>query len=710
MKKLIVFLLTLFVLAGNAYAGEIKTFGFDDYRHRDNNVAGIHFIPAWKHNGGASYSQPLILSGDRWGGQFTGKKLVVTVEGNTLNGYVDPGGTPNGFKQLNPLWTVTLSGDTPTKSHPTFVEKDGNKYIYIGTYSRYFDIVDVTDFSEVDHSKIKSIGNPNSTDITSAPLVLSWHGHEVVVCTSGNTGRVNIIADPLDDSKVNSIGIQVGTGRTSSSPAPVAGGAGFAVGLDGGFGVRGELQIYYLDDILGEDADGKVVKISENARAVKPLESGLVASFTTDGDMLYFGDSQSRVYGYNTATQTGWMNTGAAGIFSNRSPALTPTRIYFPATGYAPDNDKGKVVAIDRTTGITIWTVPFADTAQTAPAVFRAPEMPGLLEGTGNGYLVFINPVDGKEINEFDVSQKLSSEAYARGVTGEISAMDDLAVVGTEMGVVAFRLQPLGNLKASSLDLGIPEGQKAEPDMEYTATIVFENEADRMYPETPVAVLHGQYQATLYDENGQILPKKTIGEKDVQVADFDKKGTPGARRTFTCKWHPLNQPTDGLNGMVNRDEIGKVHQEVTYADNVISKDVQVNSANYDIMVQIESGMPGKTVWSTSMNPADMWVNVTVTRKDTQPGTLPVRLTIDALADQQVIDLPSFDQKDVYTYSWQACTSGSDYNVTAQAWPFDGSWEDVYPPDNTDSITITYEYFELKPLDNKLHSEVIDSSF
>jgi|GEM_PF-2223938 len=271
-------------------------------------------------------------------------------------------------------------------------------------------------------------------------------------------------------------------------------------------------------------------------------------------------------------------------------------------------------------------------------------------------------------------------------------------------------IPPPGNLKAVSLDLGVPAGQKAEPGAEYTATVVFENESEQAYPGTPVAVLHGDYQATLYDETGQPLPKKVIGGKEVQVADFDKKGTPGAKRTFTCRWHPFNQPTDGLTGMVNRDEIGKVHQEVTYDDNIISQDVQVNCSNYDIKVQIESGMPGKTVWSTSLNPADMWVNVHVTRKDSQPGTLPVRLTIDGPAGRQVIDLPAFEQKDVRTYYWKAYTSGSDYTVTAQAWPSDGSWEDVHPPDNTDSITITYECFELKPLDGKIRGGLIDTEY
>ncbi|OPX85776.1 MAG: hypothetical protein A4E53_03371 [Pelotomaculum sp. PtaB.Bin104] len=149
-----------------------------------------------------------------------------------------------------------------------------------------------------------------------------------------------------------------------------------------------------------------------------------------------------------------------------------------------------------------------------------------------------------------------------------------------------------GNLKAVFIDLGVPQGQKAEPGAEYTATLVVENISDRAYPGTPVAVLHGEYQATLYDESGRVLPKKTIGGKEGQVADFDKKGTPGAKRTFKCKWHPFAQAKDGLTGMVNRDEIGKVHLETTYDDNVVSAQVNVNAVNLKA-VSIDPGVSGE---------------------------------------------------------------------------------------------------------------------
>ncbi len=154
-------------------------------------------------------------------------------------------------------------------------------------------------------------------------------------------------------------------------------------------------------------------------------------------------------------------------------------------------------------------------------------------------------------------------------------------------------LPELGNLKAVSIDLGVPPGQKAEPGAEYTATVVFENESAETMLGTPVAVLHGQFHATLYDENGQILPKKVVGGKEVHVADFDKKGAPGAKRTFTCKWRPFVQSEDGLTGIVNHNDIGRVHDEKTYDDNKVSAKVNVKLLVNLIALRMHPGLQGQ---------------------------------------------------------------------------------------------------------------------
>lgn len=93
MKKMIAALMAVFLLLqiGTAFAStdEVKTFGFTDERHRDATVNGTVLFPSWFHNGGPSYSQPLILSGDRWG--MADKNVIVSVEDNNLNGYIVSG-------------------------------------------------------------------------------------------------------------------------------------------------------------------------------------------------------------------------------------------------------------------------------------------------------------------------------------------------------------------------------------------------------------------------------------------------------------------------------------------------------------------------------------------------------------------------------------------------------------------------------------------
>lgn len=546
MKKLITALMVVFLLLqiGTAFAAssnEVKTFGFTDERNRDASVNGTVMYPTWYHKGGTSYSQPLILSGGRWGMQD--KTMVVSVEGNNLNGYIVPaspgdGDTPPDFKEINPAWTVKLDGNTPTKSHPTYAEIDGKKYIFIGTYSNYLDIIDITDFSHVSQDKLKSILNPNATDVTSAPLVTNWNDHNIVVGTGGNSGQVFIIADPLS-SNYSYISINVGTGRTSSSPAPVPG--GFAVGLDGGPNY-GEMQVYYYDDILDISND-RVIKKSSVARIDKVLPSGLVSSFSVDGNMLYFGDCQSRVYAFNTSTGTfTWGNRDNAGVFSNRSPALTPTMMYFPAVG--SQNQQGKVLAINRSTGATEWALPMADPytgvdlgrAQTAPILLRAADAVGMLEGTSSGNLAIIDPSSGKTVYTFSIAAKTGDNTYANGVTGEISAAGDCAVTSTEQGIVIWQLVNTElDLAVTSLDLGVPPGQKAEPGQEYTGTVVFENLSVKAKMEKPAAVevTHNGYAAVITDDTGKMV-------KELNLASGEKK-------TLYFKWHG---PTDAKESVI----------------------------------------------------------------------------------------------------------------------------------------------------------------
>ena len=456
---------------------EVTTFGFDDERTRVTEGPEPVLWPAWKDESGTSYSQPLILKG--WG-QFEGKTLVVAVTGNQLRGYVciDPNGKPDesGFQQNDPLWSVQLKGTTETKSHPTLVNKDGKKYIYIGTdkdadtKAGHIQIIDITNFNQ--GVEVYKFWDQWSSDIVSAPLVLTWKGperdHEIVVYTAGNTAEVHLATDPMEGDKIsNNIQIKVASsGRTSSTPAPVFNGQGFVVGLDRGPSATSEFQIYRLNDILTE-VNGKVeLKDPDPAPTIKmPTHSSIVASFSVSGEWIYFGDQWSRVYGYNVASGEYWFNEDNKGIFSNRSPAITGNTVFFPAVGY--EGEKGKLLSVDRKGHHTNWTTSFDSRAQTAPMVWMVPGFGAVvLEGTSQGFLASIDPNNGEKKAAIPVlTSSGTGSSYGKGISGELSGAQSWVVGTTEKGVVAWYAQPM-DLEVVSLDTGCPkvgENYVAEP-------------------------------------------------------------------------------------------------------------------------------------------------------------------------------------------------------------------------------------------------------
>ena len=617
MRRLPVIALLLILLAApvTASAGdEVTAFGFSDARHRLAAADGPAISLVWRHDGGPSYSQPLILSGDRWGGGLAGKTLAVTVENNTLNGYVlpDVGIELPEWREIDPVWSVKLSGSVPTKSHPTLVESGGGKYIYIGTYSRYFNIVDITDFRNVVSKK--AIDTIYTTDITSAPLVLGWRGHEVVVATSGNTAKVILIADPRDEGRRRVFWLNAGAGRTSSSPAPVGGGRGFAVGLDQGAN-SGELRIYYLDDILAEK-NGKVVLKNQSARKAIKTDAGLSASFAADGDVLYFGDSRSNVYAVNVATgQRLWKNTDYRGIFSNRSPALTPQRVYFPAVGYP--GGEGKLLAIDRADGSTAWAMGMMESrAMTAPVVLGdAGGKLWLYEGTSEGGLAIIEdqgPLGEGFLRDYlGLSEVRGYESYASGISGEISIGRGWMIVTTEQGVIGVRLTDL-NFAALSIDPGVPAGELARPGMVYKGKAVLRYDGPYYvspilgagFIPGPVGVLLDDGYLKLYDEQGQELPKMNWGRWDLPAGkspgeDFYFLGMePGKEYAVYFDWtFPAGAGEAVLKGYINQD-IPPVQVPLYYLS-------ETNREDNEVTARVEAGLPDLEMVSLAAPPGPL---------------------------------------------------------------------------------------------------------
>ncbi|MBO8128947.1 MAG: PQQ-binding-like beta-propeller repeat protein [Peptococcaceae bacterium] len=582
--SLILFLMFAIVLPAFANpVNEVKTFGFTDERNREGSVVGGLTGGCMCHFGGPSYSQPLILNGDRWGGKLKGRMVAITVENNIMYGYLLPDASeppPVEPLKLKPLWSVKLSGSVPTKSDPTFFEKGDKKYLFIGTYSKNLNVIDITDFVNVTQSKVKAKKSPHATDITSAPLVLKWRGHDVVICTSGDTGKVFIIVDPL---KMESDGfyINAGLGRTSSSPAPVNSGKGFAIGLDQGR-QQGQLQIYYLDDILRERPDGKVELKSHNARIVENIKSGLAASFSVDGNMLYFGDTQSNVYAYNTAEQKFiWWNNKYAGIFSNRSPSLTNNLVLFPAVG--DPGEKGKLIAIDRNTGTTKWVKQFSSRAQTAATILTTPDgYSEIWEGTSDGWLAFLN-LNGKIIDAVKISERYSLNKFGSGVCGGISAAQNYTLISTEEGIVGSWVINNFNLQAVSIDPGLPEGEKAKLGETYHGTAVFKYEGDYDWADVPIGVFYGDQYLKLTDADGNELPKVNVNGSIIYKLEHINKGE---ERTVHFTWTATSARE--ITAVINLDKppVMRVFQENTFDDNEITVPVEVDAQN--LRVQITS--------------------------------------------------------------------------------------------------------------------------
>ena len=690
MKKLCLFgLLTLLLLAlliPAAWA-EVTTFGFNENRDRTTEGTAGVFWPAWKDDSGVSYSQPLILKG--WG-PYSGKTLVVAVTGNQVRGYVcvDSLITPDGtfvYQQNDALWNIPLTGSSATKSHPAFVEKPGGKYIYIGTDTPgYLHIIDITDFNHAVEAKY--IDDYFSVDIVSAPLILNWRSHEVVVYTVGNNPSVHLAIDPLELAEPNIIEIKVAaSGRTSSTPAPVLGGQGFVVGLDrGGGGARGEMRVYKLDDILGE-ANGVVYHVSSDSFFWDATQASVVSSFSVDGNNIYFGDQSSRVYGYDLDSGSRWYNNDHAGIFSNRSPALTANTVYFPATGNT--GEAGKILSIDRDTHKTNWVTSFNTRAQTAPIVWIDQTGAGamILAGTSGGDLALLNPYkSGENYSNIHIASPNGGSAYASGVSGELSAGENWLLGTTTSGVIAWQAIPM-DLAVVSLDPGCPREEvgvfKAEPGARYTATAVVRGEPlpRSDYLDIPLAAYNEiggtAYPAVLTDAVAELSRKgKYNNNYFTAMSRLDNE------RTLQFQWTAAAAGDQFLAFAVNLDypagaaQLTNIFPETTFDNNLLRIPIAVSG--YDVKIDMAAE---KSVYEALSGTIAARFRATVTRKDSIPGDIQAEVTIsggNGGPAAYIIDLaPGASQTIDYSFPG----APGNYTITGEAWPL--GLADVFPSDN-----------------------------
>lgn len=691
------------------------TFGLTQARNRDGMVIGSRAIQwyGWS-NKGTSYSQPILTSAGYFGlpdhPDVPGlSACAITVEKDYLYGYwlgkedfvldFDP-------DRVYSIWSLPLSSET--KSHPTLVEWNGRKYVFIGTVTGaegkpHLDIFDVTDFL---HPKaVRRVILEDASDIVSAPAVFRWHDFLMVVYTTGNTGKVHVLAleDPEKASPRDAqFYISLGSGRTSSSPAPVLNGQGFAVGLDQGPS-DGKLYVIRFEDRF-EIKNGQIVPKPKDERkfyAVEDLPSGLCASFATDqgGATIYFGDSRSHYYAYSvTGRYFIWrqMNAPTAGMFCNRSPALTPTRVYFPA-GTKPGT-KGALVALDRETGRVVWTHLFQSTAQSAPVIMRATDEPLILEGTATltgkeGWLALLDPVSGEIIEGASVEAGGSS-SYAGGLSGELSFIGSWGVASDFNGATFWSIVPYLDFEAVSIDPGVPEGEEAKAGQWYTATVKFGSDFGAHYAKILKVGVDADVNgnpAVLADVYGNKLPEATVNGKTFYYVGPVEAG----KGEYTVKFKWQAQPSsDGyahLRAWINLNElngeplgrIGKTWAEDNdtddpYANNLVSAKVKV--AAYDVSVKVS--FP-KSVYYIPYDreTTSPTASVIVSRPADAPKDIQVKLTISGPAGAKVQTLTLDTAK---WLQYQFTVGPGTYTVTARVEPL--NFADPNPANNVSSAS------------------------
>ncbi|MGQ9825249.1 MAG: outer membrane protein assembly factor BamB family protein, partial [Desulfotomaculales bacterium] len=550
-----------FLFPFTAFAYDWTEFGGSPERQRfSQELTAPPVIPKWMLQTGASRSQPILIGGRIY--HLAGKHL-----------WVLDARAPYGATESRLLIDKVLVSEEPTASHPTWTGKG----VYYGTGKHpdgqyrlgYYDPSRPGQYLNV----------PLTAQVVSAPLVLA--GDTVVVATTD--GNVHVVRG-LSSGEYKHAPFKIGNGRVSSSPAPL-GPDSFIIGLDAGNSVKA----YKI--ITGEDGSISLQRIW-----YLQTETGVPASFAVKGDALYFSDKGGAFYCVNKNTgKIIWHNTdlfsgNLDASFINNSPAVSNTNVYFTMR---QKDGGGLLVGLDKDTGRIVLQSRLEGEGNTAPVVWRSAGAVLVADTAGNVYAFagadgkpFLwtwgwdnrgNPSLGSVIN---LSEKLYraptdwDQLSGAGVeltlaSGTMGNEGTLFLAGvntaeTEGYLCAWGTSPLGNIKAVSIDPGVPAGEKAKPGQKYTARVIFKNEYPLDLPDIPVGGYHNQWPATLKDETGQELPKKVIGGKLTYVADFKA----GETRTFTFDWHaPEDRATTTLYGDVNNDRTGINWPETNYGDN-----------------------------------------------------------------------------------------------------------------------------------------------
>lgn len=468
----------------------VSTFGYNDYRDRVSGTQSTYETwPAWKDAFGASYSQPLIIDPSGANGPI----YILAVGGGS-----DPqiaiwrnqaaSSTVDGWagQDLAPIWAAPIFGTNAPYSHPSLYDINGHYIVFIGTNTDSHGIAHIMAFDVTNCIESGGAGqmllnepDPNaSADIVSAPLLMEYQGHYVLIYSDGNSGHYDLLYNidelasgqsPTSQDPPDWKFLSPGD-RTSSSPAPVMNGTGFAVGIDTG-SAPGAVYVYRLSDLFTVSGNQLVFTSSAVWYEKFGADAGMDASFCVDPEntyALYYGDSRSNIFcaNLNPVSQGGdkytWENhdipdnPNLYDAFSNRSPAFSGGTVYFAFGTSIDDPSTSGVIAVDG--GQTQWVSngqdasgnnylmmgmdqngnPEASNAQTAPVIVPIQGQDLLIfEGLGDDSVDAIDTAGAGLIVNNGVVPRLSNSLsnYAQGISGEISVADGIIAMGTQDGI-----------------------------------------------------------------------------------------------------------------------------------------------------------------------------------------------------------------------------------------------------------------------------------
>ncbi|MEW5761576.1 MAG: hypothetical protein AB1776_00005, partial [Bacillota bacterium] len=377
-------------------------------------------------------------------------------------------------------------------------------------------------------------------------------------------------------------------------------------------------------------------------------------------------------YAYDVANRRFlWKNMHAstAGMFSNRSPAMTATQLFFPA-GTKPWQ-KGALIALDRATGREMWVYRSSGSIHTAPVVLSTPDgrqIVGVGAAAGKyGWIALFDAATGAKLASAPLCGVGDPDNYAVGVSGQLSFVGFWGATTDSWGTVGWFIVPKLDFAAVKLDPGVPEGQKAKYGQTYTATVDFGSFFDTWFTGlTEVGIdadVNGQ-PVVLADENGRELPKISANKKTFYVLS----PVPAGEGKWTVKFNWKAAPAPGTDKAVLRAWInlgmGRISATWPESDGASPTDPKNNLVRVEVPVEgvvdlaVDVAFPKKKYvisWiSDAVFPSAM---VKVFRTDGGKDPVKFRLTMTGPAGPKVVEMTITDKPQIFSYGFTATKAG-----------------------------------------------------